>query len=127
VELARILSESMRRYLRSIELCENYLRAYYGLKLVSLCLSLECHLIKQTSSRLLQAIPAASKSSTKDDAYSDLALPTEGTVEAIHELATSKLADILRKNAAGEKGWDGYDQVELDAARKLLDSGKIER
>jgi ER membrane protein complex subunit 2 len=33
-ELARVLAESMRRYLRSIELCENYLRGYYGLKLV---------------------------------------------------------------------------------------------
>jgi hypothetical protein len=33
-ELARVLAESMRRFLRSIELCENYLRGYYGLKLV---------------------------------------------------------------------------------------------
>lgn len=30
------LSESMRRFSRSIELCDNYLRGYYGLKLVSL-------------------------------------------------------------------------------------------
>jgi len=108
VELARILAESMRRYLRSIELCENYLRGFYGLKL--------------TSSRLLEVIPQASKSSTKDDAYSDLALPTQGTVESIHELATSKLAEILRRNSARETGWDGYDPVELAAARKLLDS-----
>jgi ER membrane protein complex subunit 2 len=35
VELARAIAESMRRYLRSIELCENYVRGYYGLKLVS--------------------------------------------------------------------------------------------
>ncbi len=30
------LCESMRRFCRSIELCDNYLRGYYGLKLVSL-------------------------------------------------------------------------------------------
>lgn len=30
----RALSESMRRFCRSIELCDNYLRGYYGLKLV---------------------------------------------------------------------------------------------
>jgi hypothetical protein len=35
VELSRVISESMRRYLRSVELCENYLKGYYGLKLVS--------------------------------------------------------------------------------------------
>jgi tetratricopeptide (TPR) repeat protein len=35
VELSRVMSESMRRYLRSVELCENYLKGYYGLKLVS--------------------------------------------------------------------------------------------
>jgi ER membrane protein complex subunit 2 len=30
------LSESMRRFCRSIELCDDYLRGYYGLKLVSI-------------------------------------------------------------------------------------------
>ncbi|KAF2456633.1 hypothetical protein BDY21DRAFT_345670 [Lineolata rhizophorae] len=30
----RILSESIKRFCRSIELCENYLRGYYGLNLV---------------------------------------------------------------------------------------------
>ena len=31
----KLLSESMRRFCRSIELCDDYLRGYYGLKLVS--------------------------------------------------------------------------------------------
>ena len=31
----RLLSESMRRFCRSLELCDDYLRGYYGLKLVS--------------------------------------------------------------------------------------------
>lgn len=31
---SRVLAESMRRFCRSIELCDDYLRGYYGLKLV---------------------------------------------------------------------------------------------
>ena len=31
----KVLAESMRRFCRSIELCDGYLRGYYGLKLVS--------------------------------------------------------------------------------------------
>lgn len=30
----RYLAESLRRFCRSIELCDDYLRGYYGLKLV---------------------------------------------------------------------------------------------
>lgn len=35
-EQLKMLSEAMRRFCRSVELCDNYLRGYYGLKLVSL-------------------------------------------------------------------------------------------
>ena len=41
----KALSESMRRFCRSIELCDDYLRGYYGLKLVcntSLCIAMIC-------------------------------------------------------------------------------------
>jgi ER membrane protein complex subunit 2 len=38
-EQLKMLSESMRRYCRSIELCDGYLRGFYGLKLVCLILS----------------------------------------------------------------------------------------
>lgn len=31
----RYLAESLKRFCRSIELCDDYLRGYYGLKLVS--------------------------------------------------------------------------------------------
>jgi tetratricopeptide (TPR) repeat protein len=34
-DVLRGLAESMRRYCRSVELCNDYLRGYYGLKLVS--------------------------------------------------------------------------------------------
>ena len=32
----RRLSEALKRFCRSIELCDDYLRGYYGLKLVSI-------------------------------------------------------------------------------------------
>lgn len=36
-------------------------------------------------------------------------------------MATSKLGEIVRRSASGEKGWDGYDAAEIIAARELLD------
>jgi ER membrane protein complex subunit 2 len=50
-----------------------------------------------------------------------LPLPATSTVQKLHELATSKLAEIVRKGSTDEKGWDGYDEAELIAARELLD------
>ena len=35
----KTLAEAMRRFCRSVELCDNYLRGYYGLKLVFSSLS----------------------------------------------------------------------------------------
>ena len=36
------IAEALKRFSRSIELCDDYLRGYYGLKLVSI-LSVELH------------------------------------------------------------------------------------
>jgi hypothetical protein len=79
--------------------------------------------MQQTTKRLLELLPNASKStkSNSDSAFSDLPLPTIATVQRLHELATSKLGEIIRKSSAGEKGWDGYDAAEIIAARELLD------
>lgn len=33
-DASKRLSEALKRFCRSIELCDNYLRGYYGLKLV---------------------------------------------------------------------------------------------
>ncbi|GME28375.1 Tetratricopeptide repeat domain-containing protein [Neofusicoccum parvum] len=102
----KTLSESMRRFCRSIELCDNYLRGYYGLKL--------------TTKKLLELIPKTSSKQAVTDAAGDLAPPAVATVERLHELATSKLAEIVRRSGSGEAGWD-YDQSELIAGRELLD------
>ena len=59
----------------------------------------------------------------------DLAPPTLESVKKLNELATSKLGEIVRRGSSGEKGWDGYSESELIAARELLnrDTQKIQR
>ena len=87
--------------------------------------------ITQTSTRLLDVLSTSKKSqqSSSDPVTGDLALPTVESVKKLNELATSKLAEIVREGSSGEKGWDGYSESELIAARELLDrhTQKIER
>ncbi|ESZ92501.1 hypothetical protein SBOR_7107 [Sclerotinia borealis F-4128] len=98
----RYLAESLRRFCRSIELCDDYLRGYYGLKLAS--------------SQLLSKPPTSRN--TKSD--TSLPLPDTKTIEKLNETATSKLSEIVRRSAAKEPGWEGYDEASLIAARELL-------
>ncbi|KAJ9645209.1 Inositol phosphatase SIW14 [Coniosporium tulheliwenetii] len=141
--LMRGLCESMRRFCRSIELCDNYLRGYYGLKLVRPLAHFHSpqqplstntstnNPLKQTTKHLLSLLSKTSKPApaAADPQFGDLAPPSLATIERLHELATAKLAEIVRRNAAGESGWDGYDQAEVIAAGELLgrDAQKIER
>ncbi|KAF1815969.1 hypothetical protein P152DRAFT_411307 [Eremomyces bilateralis CBS 781.70] len=108
------LSNSLKRFCRSIELCDNYLRAFYGLKMVS--------------SKLISLLEVETKTVSKDKT-GELSVPDKATVESLNELATSKLVEILRKGSSGEHGWDGYEDAELVAIQALLDqtSQKVER
>lgn len=110
---SRGLSEALRRFCRSVELCDNYLRGYYGLKITA---------------TKLQEVLSSNPPGTVAVA-DDLPLPELDTVQKLNELATSKLAEIVRKGNAKQNGWEGYDKAELIAARALLDKGgsKIER
>ncbi|KAM0496205.1 hypothetical protein D7B24_001025 [Verticillium nonalfalfae] len=96
------LTESLKRFSRSIELCDDYLRGYYGLKLVT------DKLLKDDS-----------KSAKQPDA-DDWSPPDEATVHKLRELATKKLSEIVRRKDAGEKSWQGYSESEVAAARDLL-------
>lgn len=49
----RNLSESLRRFCRSIELCDNYLRGYYGLKLVRI----KDEMLSPSQSQLTSPLP----------------------------------------------------------------------
>ncbi|KAH8664293.1 hypothetical protein BX600DRAFT_297208 [Xylariales sp. PMI_506] len=100
--LKKQLSEALKRFCRSVELCDDYLRGYYGLKL--------------TTKQLLTEPPKPTNQGDSDG----LSIPDNKTVQKLDELATSKLAEITRKYSAGEKGWQGYNEAEIAAAKELL-------
>jgi hypothetical protein len=80
---------------------------------------------KQTSQHLLVALSQSSskppKAQSADATVGDLPPPSVASVEKLRELSTKKLSEIVRRSMGGERGWDGYDQAELIAARELLD------
>jgi tetratricopeptide (TPR) repeat protein len=98
------LAESLKRFCRSIELCDDYLRGHYGLKTVS--------------DRLLAAPPT--KAGKRND-VDVVTLPEPATIERLNQLATERLAEIVRRYAAKEPLWQGYEEAEVAAARALLD------
>ncbi|KAI9808290.1 MAG: hypothetical protein M1825_004747 [Sarcosagium campestre] len=99
----RRLVDSMRWFCRSIELCDDFLRGYYGLKLVT--------------SRLLSGAGEFKITSHPDG----LQPPSQVEVQKLNQLATAKLSEIIRRNSSGDKSWQGYDEGEVIAARELLD------
>ncbi|RYP77082.1 hypothetical protein DL771_001372 [Monosporascus sp. 5C6A] len=103
-DASRRLSEALKRFCRSIELCDDYLRGYYGLKL--------------TTSQLLNDPPKASRQQDSDG----FSVPEPTILQKLDAVATEKLAEIVRHNSAGKKGWQGYDQAEVAAARELLEN-----
>jgi hypothetical protein len=66
---------------------------------------------------------------TKVTGSDDFTLPEKDTIERMNELATAKLAEIVRRYTAGEQQWSGYDEAEIKAARDLLskDESKVQR
>ncbi|XWW96611.1 hypothetical protein V2A60_004588 [Cordyceps javanica] len=93
--------EAMKRFSRSVELCDDFLRGYYGLKL--------------SSEKLLESSSKGKKQ--QDEGF---AVPSTKTIQKLNELATTKLAEIVRRHGAQEKLWQGYDAGEVVAARELL-------
>ena len=122
-ECNRLLAESLRRFCRSIELCDNYLRGYYGLKKVCACASVDNVETdkSQTSSQLLSTV-SSDKSSKSDDS---LNLPDKTTLQTLNQKATDKLTEIVRHASNQSYGWQGYDRAEVIAAKALLDRDAI--
>lgn len=102
-------AEAVKRFCRSIELCDDYLRGYYGLKLAT--------------NKLLEAELKSKKE------IEGFLLPSQATTEKLNQAATEKLAEIVRRNQANEKLWQGFDANEIAAAQELLSnsSSKIVR
>ncbi len=57
---------------------------------------------------------------TKQTDGSEFALPDTSTLERLNELATAKLSEIVRHSAANDRGWRGYSEADVAAARELL-------
>lgn len=53
-------------------------------------------------------------------------VPETETVQQLNELAMKKLAEIIRRNSAGESMWQGYSKSEVEAARELLEKESAE-
>ena len=85
----------------------------------------------KATDRLLEVLSNTKKSqqSSADPVNGDLAPPSISSVKKLNEAATAKLGEIVRRSSSGERGWDGYSESELIAARELLERGtqKIER
>lgn len=99
----KYFAESIKRFCRSVELCEDYLRGYYGLKKVT------DEVLKDSNNN--------KKSKTESDVF---ALPEQKTIERLNLAATDKLAEIVRRNTAGESGWQGFKAEEIRAAKDLI-------
>lgn len=107
--LLKGLTRSLKSFCRSIELCDDYLRGYYGLKL--------------TTAKLLQTLNKTGSNAvaTREAAETEYSPPSAVTVQKLNEKATSKLAEIVRKASLKTDKWEGYEQSEIIAARELLD------
>ncbi|KAI0977349.1 tetratricopeptide [Xylaria arbuscula] len=107
-DASKRLTEALKRFCRSVELSDNYLRGYYGLKLT-----------------VQQLLNEASSKASKASESEEWPIPPSSTLQKLDEVATEKLAEIVRRNTSGEKDWQGYDKAEIAAARELLESGSV--
>ncbi|KAJ9191074.1 hypothetical protein DTO164E3_9028 [Paecilomyces variotii] len=98
----RLLVNSFRQFCRSVELCDDYLRGFYG--------------IKVTSSYLLDHY--LQKPDNKSGKGNDKSL-SKDVVERLNILATKKLTDAVEKRQLDIQG-PGPGQSELAAVQELL-------
>ena len=61
------------------------------------------------------------KKQNDDDIFT---LPEQSKVEKLNQVATGKLAEIVRRNTAGDAQWQGYDAAEIAAAKELVEKAK---
>lgn len=99
-EAQKHLTQAIQRFSRSIELCDDYLRGFYGLKLAA--------------DKLLQV-----NMTTKGQTSTTL---TPAKLQKLSQLATSKLEAIVKDRSAPRSS--RYDQAEVTAAQELLNKSK---
>ncbi|KAF3906299.1 hypothetical protein ABW20_dc0103111 [Dactylellina cionopaga] len=94
------LETSLRWYLRSVELCDGYLRGYYGIKIVT--------------GKLLQPKFSVSQRTIPED-----------KINKLNSVATVHLNDIVSGFEKRQKGFTGYDSTEVLAAKELLEADNV--
>lgn len=114
----QLLMDAIRRFSRSIELCDDYLRGYYGLKKVFNNIDLaqtrsDC--MRQATHRLLESLKSLPQSSSSSAHMS----PTE-VIKQLHDLASEKLRRIIQTRNT-QKLHSDSSQAELIAVQELLD------
>ncbi|EFR01787.1 tetratricopeptide repeat protein 35 [Nannizzia gypsea CBS 118893] len=92
------LAESVRRFCRSIELCDDYVRGYYGLNL--------------STTRLLERLGPKSRR--------DETLPTAETTQKLYDLSVQKLREIVKERCVAGRSPE-FNESELITAQALLD------
>ncbi|KAL8807499.1 MAG: hypothetical protein Q9182_000664 [Xanthomendoza sp. 2 TL-2023] len=95
------LVESVRRFCRSIELCDGYIRGYYGLKLAS-----------EKLLGLLDTGARAESQVSKGDQDNQLPIPSEKILQKLSESATSGLAQTARTARGNSSGHHEIAYVE---------------
>ncbi|KAA6415452.1 MAG: tetratricopeptide repeat domain-containing [Lasallia pustulata] len=107
----KVLVEAVRRFCRSIELCEGYLRGYYGLKMAT------DRFLAETSRG-----PAPSAAlTTHSGSVGELPTLSRAAAEKLNERATSMIVDIVRRRTTGNGNSGPHQDPEVIAARELLD------
>lgn len=105
IGMEKVMTDSLKSFCRSIELCDNYLRGYYGLKIVT--------------DRLLALQDQGNQSSEPGLSFSFQKL------KDLNEVAVTKLSEIIRRSARNELGWQGYKMTELIAAKEILNPRSV--
>lgn len=75
--------------------------------------------MNKTTKQLLNESQKAPSNRTSSEGF---AVPDTTTLSKLDEMATEKLAEIVRRKSSGDRGWQGYDEAEIKAARELLEN-----
>ncbi|KAL2866798.1 uncharacterized protein BJX67DRAFT_381722 [Aspergillus lucknowensis] len=95
--MSRSLSLSIRHFCRSVELCDDYLRGFYGLALA-------------TTPSLVTRIPETSRDGLKK----------KETIERLHSTALRKLQETLSTQYSRKPHLREYEENELSVVKELL-------
>ncbi|MCJ1396327.1 hypothetical protein MMC18_009216 [Xylographa bjoerkii] len=106
--IEKALTEAIRRYCRSIELCDGYLRGYYGLKTSTDRFLETCYQGNKINARIMKD----NGSSTR------LALDV---VKKLNKKATGELQRIVDQKTVEDERYSGYEEPEIISAKALLD------